>query len=201
MTVRIPHSCDRDQDGNTLYNSSGEKDRYGSIGVRLIREIMDHLVTKGLFTVHVAQTSCRIDTYGGSLDTSSDTVNTGSPVCVSCITCSIPAYRPPVCSMFMHRSSSVCIHVPHRTPPSYNPADTVEYRAWVQELETYTRWSPEARAPVLSRRIAAVCVSVSVHHVMSCCTMICGTCMAVRCFRLCMTICTPPHIACSNVIM
>ena len=82
MTVRIPHSCDRDQDGNTLYNSSGEKDRYGSIGVRLIREIMDHLVTKGLFTVHVAQTSCRIDTYGGSLDTSSDTVNSGSPVCV-----------------------------------------------------------------------------------------------------------------------
>ena len=162
---------------------------------------MTHLVEKGLFTVHEESKTWRFDQYGGSLDASTNTVNIGSPVSVPCITCSRPSYRPVRCSMFMHRSSSVCIHVPPRTPPSYNPADTVEYRAWVQELETYTRWSPEARAPVLSRRIAAVCVSVSVHHVMSCCTMICGTCMAVRCFRLCMTICTPPHIACSNVIM
>ena len=37
MDVRIPHPCNRDQDGNTLYNSSGEKDRYGSIPLRLIR--------------------------------------------------------------------------------------------------------------------------------------------------------------------
>ena len=133
---------------------------------------MEFLVAKGLFTVHVAQTSWRFDTYGGSLDTSSNVVNTGSPVCVPCITCSIPSHRPSVCSVFMHRSSSVCIHTHHRTSPSYNPADTVQYRAWCHELETYTRWSPEARAPVLSRRIAAVCVSVPAHHVMSCCTMI-----------------------------
>ena len=172
MDVRIPHSCSRDQDGNTLYNSSGERDRYGTIQLRLIREIMAFLVTKGLFTVHANNTSWRLDTYGGSVDTSTNVVNTGSPVCVSCITRSIPSYRPPVCSMFMHRSSSVCIHTPHRTSPSYTPADTADYRAWADELHTYTRWSPEARAPVLSRRIAAVCVSVSVHHVMSCCTMI-----------------------------
>ena len=83
MDVRISHPCTRDQDGNGLYNSSGEKDKYGNVPIHTVKDIMRYLVTKGLLAVHEDGVSWRFDPHGGSLDTVEDVINTGSPrVCI-----------------------------------------------------------------------------------------------------------------------
>ena len=84
MDVRISHPCTRDQDGNRLYNSSGEKDRHGKVSLPKVEEIMRYLVANTtLFEVHEEGVSWRFDPHGGSLDTVAVVVSTGSPrVCI-----------------------------------------------------------------------------------------------------------------------
>ena len=80
----MSHSCTRDQDGNRLYNSTGEKARFGKVDITRVRDIMQHLVDNTpLFVVHEAGVSWRFDPHGGSLDPVSNAVDTGPPcVCV-----------------------------------------------------------------------------------------------------------------------
>ena len=68
-----------------MYNSTGEKARFGTIQISKVRKIMQYLVdSTGQYTVHDVDNRCRFDPHGGSLDPVSNSVDTGPPiVCIA----------------------------------------------------------------------------------------------------------------------